>query len=106
MSIFNTKNHDQGLVNQKGKILIEASNGSEIEIEKKQNVYQVSKSLPSKMSTKYYYDKDGELFYQLKENEQLFLSKGLIMIVKPDGKTSVHDENGYLIKTIEVKKEK
>ncbi|MCA5012073.1 MULTISPECIES: hypothetical protein [unclassified Enterococcus] len=106
LSIFNTKNHDQGLVNQKGKILIEASNGSEIEIEKKQNVYQVSKSLPSKMSTKYYYDKDGELFYQLKENEQLFLSKGLIMIVKPDGKTSVHDENGYLIKTIEVKKEK
>ncbi|MGG5342059.1 hypothetical protein [Enterococcus sp. AZ192] len=106
LSIFNTKNHDQGLVNQKGKILIEANNGSEIEIEKMQNVYQVSKSLPSKMPTKYYYDKDGELFYQLKENEQLFLSKGLIMIVKPDGKTSVYDENGYLIETIEVKKEK
>lgn len=106
LSIFDTKNHDQGLVNQKGKILIEASDSSEIEIEKKQNIYQVSKSLPGKMPTKYYYDKDGELFYQLKENEQIFLSKGLIMIVKPNGKTSVHDENGYLIKTIEAKTDK
>ncbi|WP_086314419.1 hypothetical protein A5821_001986 [Enterococcus sp. 7F3_DIV0205] len=106
LSIFNTKNHDQGLVNQKGKILIEANDGSEIEIEKMQNIYQVSKSLPGKMPTKYYYDKDGELFYQLKENEQIFLSKGLIMLVKPDGKTSIHDENGYLIKTVEVKIQK
>lgn len=81
LSIFRTKNHDEGLVNQKGKILMEAIEGSEIEIEKMQNIYQVSKSLPSKMPTKYYYDKDGELFYQKKEDEQIFLSKGLIMIV-------------------------
>ncbi|OJG66838.1 hypothetical protein RV09_GL003307 [Enterococcus moraviensis] len=106
LSIFRTKNHDEGLVNQKGKILMEAIEGSEIEIEKMQNIYQVSKSLPRKMPTKYYYDKDGELFYQKKEDEQIFLSKGLIMIVKPNGKTVVHDENGYLIKTIEAKTDK
>lgn len=106
LSIFSTKNYDQGLVNQKGKILIEARKGSEIEIEQMQNSYQVSKSLPGKKPTKYYYDKDGQLFYQSKEDEQIFLSKGLIMIVKPNGKTVVHDENGYLIKTIEAKIDK
>ncbi|MGX7149927.1 WG repeat-containing protein [Enterococcus ureasiticus] len=103
LSIFRTKDHNEGLLNKKGKILIEATARSDIEIEKIQNIYQVTRNSSGGKYKKYYYDKDGQLFYQTKENEQIFLSKGLIMIVKPGGITAVYDENGYLIKTVKAK---
>lgn len=103
LAVFYTEEQEAGLLNQKGEILIDAKNDSEIDIEQIQNIYEVTESASGEKNKKHYYDKDGQLFYQPKEEEQLFFSKGLIMVVKPDGETDVYDGNGYLIKTVKVK---